>query len=158
MKASEAYKSSGRTVSIDLRLNNIAANNHGYVDGEISWKTSSDDDDDKESDDASKMIDFTTHDVKETEEESSDPRVHTPSQSEPSDNEENVDVAQSEYTKEEEVNAEHTYEEKLQRFDRIKCYSLVGEKDADMIDAPQITQVIENTYVTLTLVNPEGQQ
>ncbi|GKC11276.1 hypothetical protein Tco_1008058, partial [Tanacetum coccineum] len=43
---------------------------------------------------------FTTHE----EEESSDLRVHTPSQSEPSDNEENVDVAQSEYTKEEEVN------------------------------------------------------
>ncbi|GJZ99929.1 hypothetical protein Tco_0672480 [Tanacetum coccineum] len=77
---------------------------------------------------------FTTQDEEEKEEESSDPRVHTPSQSEPSDNEANVDVAQSKYTEEEEG------------------------RDADMTDAPQTTQVIEDTHVTLTLVNLEGHQ
>ncbi|GJU07665.1 hypothetical protein Tco_1124095 [Tanacetum coccineum] len=121
-------------------------------DEEISWKTSSDDDDDNEGDDDAVNDDhddadnqsertesdnkgdafvhpkFTTHE----EEESSDPRVHTPSQSEPSDTEANVDVAQSEYTEEEEG------------------------RDTDMTDAPQITQVIEDTHVTLTPVNPEG--
>ncbi|GJR51934.1 hypothetical protein Tco_1402455, partial [Tanacetum coccineum] len=99
---------------------------------------------------------FTTHDEDEKEEESSDPRVHTPSQSEPSDNEENVDVAQSEYTKEEEVNVEHTYEEEDAN-DLYKDLNVNLEgRDADMTDAPLTTQVIEDTHVTLTSVNPEG--
>ncbi|GKB06370.1 hypothetical protein Tco_0834603 [Tanacetum coccineum] len=101
---------------------------------------------------------FTTHDEEEKEEESSDPRVYTPSQSEPSDNEENVDVAQSEYTEEEEVNAERTYEEEdANDLYRDPNVNLEG-RDADMTDAPQTTQVIEDTHVTLTLVNPEGHQ
>ncbi|GJS39775.1 hypothetical protein Tco_0564818 [Tanacetum coccineum] len=124
-------------------------------DDEISWKTSSDDDDDdNEGDDDAANDDYDDVDIQSKrtksdnegdafvhlkftthkEEESSDPRVHTPSQSEPSDTEANVDVAQSEYTKEEEG------------------------RDADMTDAPQITQVIEDTHVTLTPVNHEGQQ
>ncbi|GJT78958.1 hypothetical protein Tco_1045683 [Tanacetum coccineum] len=144
-------------------------------DEEISWKTSSDDDDDNEGDDDTANDDhddadnqsertesdnegnafvhpkFTTHD----EEESSDPRVHTPSQSEPSDTEANVDVAQSEYTKEEEVNVEHTYEEEdANDLYRDLNVNLEG-RDADMTDAPQITQVIEDTHVTQTPVNPE---
>ncbi|GKA61167.1 hypothetical protein Tco_0760574 [Tanacetum coccineum] len=151
-------------------------------DEEISWKTSSDDDDDNEGDDDTANDDhddagnqskrtksnnegdefvhlkFTTHDKEKKEEESSDPRVHTPSQSEPSDNEANVDVAQSEYTEEEEVNAEHTYEEEdANDLYRDLNVNLEG-RDADMTDAPQTTQVIEDTHVTLTPVNPEGHQ
>ncbi|GKB16053.1 hypothetical protein Tco_0849976 [Tanacetum coccineum] len=147
-------------------------------DEEISWKTSSDDDDDNEGDDDAANDDhddadnqsertesdnegdefvhpkFTTHE----EEESSDPRVHTPSQSEPSDNEENVDVAQSEYTEEEEVNVEHTYEEEdANDLYRDLNVNLEG-RDADMTYAPQTTQVIEDTHVTLTLVNLKGHQ
>ncbi|GJW19504.1 hypothetical protein Tco_0026940 [Tanacetum coccineum] len=153
-----------------------------YDDEEISWKTSSDDDDDNEGDDAAANDDhdgtdndskrtksdnegdefvhlnFTTHDEDRKEEESSDLRVHTPSQSEPSDNKENVDVAQSEYTEEEEVNAEHTYEkEDANDLYRDLNVNLEG-RDADMTDAPQTTQVIEDTHVTLTPVNHEGHQ
>ncbi|GKB14823.1 hypothetical protein Tco_0848746, partial [Tanacetum coccineum] len=112
-------------------------------DEEISWKTSSDDDDDNEGDDDAANDDHDDADnQKEKEEESSDPRVHTPSQSEPSDNEENVDVAQSEYTEEEEVNAEHTYEEEDAN-DLYKDLNVNLEgRDADMTDAPQTTQVV----------------
>ncbi|GJV91220.1 hypothetical protein Tco_1539033 [Tanacetum coccineum] len=151
-------------------------------DEEISWKTSSDDDDDNEGDDDAANDDhddadnksertesdnkgdefvhpkFIIHDEEKKEEESSNPRVHTPSQSEPSDNELNVDVAQSKYTKEEEVNAEHTYEEEdANDLYRDLNVNLDG-RDADMTDAPETTQVIEDTHVTLTLVNPEGHQ
>ncbi|GJT26075.1 hypothetical protein Tco_0906350 [Tanacetum coccineum] len=151
-------------------------------DGEISWKTSLDDDDDNEGDDDAANDDhddddndsertesdnegdefvhpkFTTHDKDEKEEESSDPRVHTPSQSEPSNNEENVDVVQSKYTEEEEVNAEHTYEEEdANNLYRDLNVNLEG-RDTDMTDAPQTTQVIKDTHMTLTLVNPEGHQ
>ncbi|GJY93964.1 hypothetical protein Tco_0509746 [Tanacetum coccineum] len=151
-------------------------------DEEISWKTSSDDVDDNEGDDDAANDDhddadndsertesdnegdefvhpkFTTHDEDEKEEKSSDPRVHTPSQSEPSENEENVDVAQSKYTKEEEVNAKHTYkEEDANDLYRDLNVNLEG-RDADMTDAPQTTQVIGDTHVTLTPVNPESHQ
>ncbi|GKA56537.1 hypothetical protein Tco_0755609 [Tanacetum coccineum] len=71
---------------------------------------------------------------------------------------ENVYVAQSEYTEEEEVNAEHTYEEEdANDLYRDLNVNLEG-RDADMTDAPQTTQVIEDTYVTLSPVNPEGHQ
>ncbi|GKB24482.1 hypothetical protein Tco_0863883 [Tanacetum coccineum] len=133
-------------------------------DEKISWKTSSDDDDDNDDNDdnegddaANDDHDDADNDIKRTEfdnegdafvhpkfttheeEESVDLRVHTPSQSEPSDNEENVDVAQSKYTEEEEVNVEHTYEEE----DANNLYSdlnvnLEG-RDADMTNSPQIT-------------------
>ncbi|GKD74135.1 hypothetical protein Tco_1332417 [Tanacetum coccineum] len=54
---------------------------------------------------------FTTHDEEDKEEESFDPRVHTPSQYESLDDEANDDVAQSGNAEEEELNAEHTNEE-----------------------------------------------
>ncbi|GJU41995.1 hypothetical protein Tco_1194952 [Tanacetum coccineum] len=104
--------------------------------------------------DAFVHLNFTTHE----EEESSNRRVHTPSQSEPSNTEANVDVAQSKYTNEEEVNVEHTYEEEdANDLYRDLNVNLEG-RDADMTDAPQITKVIEDTHVTLTPVNHEGQQ
>ncbi|GKC68375.1 hypothetical protein Tco_1100973 [Tanacetum coccineum] len=128
-------------------------------DEEIYWKISLDYDDDNEGDDDVANDDHDDVDnQKEKEEESSFPRVHTPSQYEPSDNEASVDVAQSEYTKEEEVNVEHTYEEEDAN-DLYKDLNVNLEGvDVDMTDAPQTTQVIEDTYVTLTPVNPEGHQ
>ncbi|GKE96493.1 hypothetical protein Tco_1581348, partial [Tanacetum coccineum] len=97
---------------------------------------------------------FTSHDTEERhdkedkDEESFDPRVQTPSHYEPSDDEANDDLAQSRYTEEEDVNVEQTFEANI---------NLEG-RDAEMIDAPKTTQVIKDTHVTLTLVNPEGQQ
>ncbi|GKC49772.1 hypothetical protein Tco_1072517, partial [Tanacetum coccineum] len=113
-------------------------------DEEISLKTSSDNDDDNEGDDDAANDD---HDNADNDSEQTE-----------SDNEENVDVAQSEYTKEEEVNVEHTYEEEdANDLYRDLNVNLEG-RDADMTDAPQTTQVIEDTHVTLTPVNPEGHQ
>ncbi|GJY74641.1 hypothetical protein Tco_0479072 [Tanacetum coccineum] len=97
---------------------------------------------------------FTSHDVEERhdeedkDEESFDPRVQTPSHYEPSDDEANDDLAQSGYAEVEEVNFEQTFEANI---------NLEG-RDAEMTDAPKTNQVIKDTHVTLTLVNPEGQQ
>ncbi|GJV89603.1 hypothetical protein Tco_1533541 [Tanacetum coccineum] len=97
---------------------------------------------------------FTSHDTEERhdeedkDKESFDPRVQTPSHYEPSDDEANDDLAQSGYAEEEEVNVEQTFEANI---------NLEG-RDAEMTDAPKTTQVIEDTHVTLTPVNPEGQQ
>ncbi|GKD51692.1 hypothetical protein Tco_1280668 [Tanacetum coccineum] len=94
-----------------------------------------DDQDDEEQDDVNELTnsnndsdDFvhpklSTHDEEDKEEEDSDPRVHTPSNYESTDDE---------------------------------------ESDEEIQDAPrtivQITQVIEDTYVIITLINPEAQQ
>ncbi|GJV62135.1 hypothetical protein Tco_1468235 [Tanacetum coccineum] len=97
---------------------------------------------------------FTSHDTEERhdeedkDKESFDPRIQTPSHYEPSDDEANDDLAQSRYAEEEEVNVEQTFEANI---------NLEG-RDAEMTDAPKTTQVIEDTHVTLTPVNPEGQQ
>ncbi|GKF52570.1 hypothetical protein Tco_0159480, partial [Tanacetum coccineum] len=147
VSGSGAYEGTGVTLGV------LDVPTYESDDEEISWKTSLDDnkgdddaanDDHDDADNNSERTEsdneggafvhpkFTTHE----EEVSSDPRVNTPSQSKLSDNEENVDVAQSEYTEEEEVNAKHTYEEE----DANDLYSdlnvnLEG-RDADMTDAP----------------------
>ncbi|GKA01891.1 hypothetical protein Tco_0674556 [Tanacetum coccineum] len=141
---------------------------------EIPWKSSDEDDnDDNEDDDDDQGDDndserivsdtegddfvhpkFTSHDTEERhdeedkDEESFGSMVHTPSSYEPSDDEANDDLAQSGYAEEEEVNVEQTFEANI---------NLEG-RDAEMTDAPKTTQVIEDTHVTLTPVNPEGQQ
>ncbi|GJT98164.1 hypothetical protein Tco_1093682 [Tanacetum coccineum] len=148
---------------------------------EIPWKSSDEDDnDDNEDDDDDQGVPdddhgddndseqivsdtegddfvhpkFTSHDTEERHDEedkyeqSFDSRVQTPSHYEPLDDEANDDLAQSGYAEEEEVNVEQTFEANI---------NLEG-RDAEMTDAPKTTQVIEDTYVTLTLVNPEGQQ
>ncbi|GKA64530.1 hypothetical protein Tco_0764237 [Tanacetum coccineum] len=148
---------------------------------EIPWKSSDEDDnDDNEDDDDDQGVPdddqgddndskrtvsdtkgddfvhpkFTSHDTEERhdeedkDEESFDPRVQTPSHYEPSDDEANDDLAQSGYAEEEEVNVEQTFKANI---------NLEG-RDAEMTDAPKTTQVIEDTHVTLTPVNPEGQQ
>ncbi|GKD15481.1 hypothetical protein Tco_1199888 [Tanacetum coccineum] len=89
---------------------------------------------------------FEKHDEEDKDEESFDLRVQTPSHYKPSDDEANDDLAQSGYAEEEEVNVEQTFEENI---------NLEG-RDVEMTDAPKTTQVIKDTHVTLTLVNPEG--
>ncbi|GKD23932.1 hypothetical protein Tco_1225635 [Tanacetum coccineum] len=97
---------------------------------------------------------FTSHDTEERhdeedkDEESFDPRVQTPSHYKPSNDEANDDLAQSGYAEEEEVNVEQTFEANINKEGR----------DAEMSDAPKTTQVIKDTHVTLTPVNPKGQQ
>ncbi|GKC57273.1 hypothetical protein Tco_1084871 [Tanacetum coccineum] len=134
-------------------------------DEEISWKSSLDDDDNNEGNDDTAKDDqdvsdddqddadndsertvsknegdefihpkFTTHDEEEKEEDSFDPRVHTPSHYESSDDEAHDD----EVSRDENVNLEG--------------------RDTEMTETPHTTQVIEDTHVTLTLINPDGQQ
>ncbi|GKC36678.1 hypothetical protein Tco_1049062 [Tanacetum coccineum] len=154
---------------------------HSDDEDEIPWKSSDEDDnDDNEDDDNDQGVldddhgddndsertvsdiegddfvhpKFTSHDTEERHDEedkneqSFDSRVQTPSYYEPLDDEANDDLAQSRYAVEEEVNVEQTFEANI---------NLEG-RDAEMTDAPKTTQVIEDTHVTLTLVNPEGQQ
>ncbi|GKE57861.1 hypothetical protein Tco_1497046, partial [Tanacetum coccineum] len=119
---------------------------------EIPWKSSDEDDnDDNEDDDDDQGVsddDQERHNEKDKDEESFDPRVQIPSHYEPSNDEANDDLAQSGYAEEEEVNVEQTFEANI---------NLEGG-DAEMIDAPKTTQVIEDIHVTLTPINPEGQQ
>ncbi|GJZ35831.1 hypothetical protein Tco_0581648 [Tanacetum coccineum] len=138
---------------------------------EIPWKLSDEDDDDDQcvpDDDQGNDNDseqtasdtkgddfvhpkFTSHDTEERhdeedkDKESFDPRVQTPSNYEPSDDEANGDLPQSGYVEEEEVNVEQTFEANI---------NLEG-RDTEMTDAPKTTQVIEDTHVTLTPVNLE---
>ncbi|GKC58045.1 hypothetical protein Tco_1085643 [Tanacetum coccineum] len=150
---------------------------------EISWKSSSDDDDDDEvimtkddqdvsndqddddsDDDERKESDtdgddfvhpkLTTYDEdipddEEKDEDSFDPMVYTP----PTNDEANDDAAQSGFAEEEELHVEHSNEE--------VNVNLEG-KDAETTETPhtivQPTLVIDETHVTLTPVNPDGQQ
>ncbi|GKD70434.1 hypothetical protein Tco_1324524, partial [Tanacetum coccineum] len=118
-------------------------------DEEISWKSS-----DGEGDD-----DFTTHDEEDKEEESFDLRVHTPSHYESTDDEAYDEVAQSGNAEEEKMDEEQTNEEaEVDTLYRDVNVNLEG-RETEMTDAPrtivQTTQVIEETHVIITLVNPE---
>ncbi|GKC66587.1 hypothetical protein Tco_1099185 [Tanacetum coccineum] len=129
---------------------------HSNDEEEIPWKSS--DEDDNEDDDDDQGVpdddqgvlddDQEKHDEEDKDEESFDPRVQTPSHYEPSNDEANDDLPQSGYAEEEEVNVEQTFEANI---------NLEG-RDAKMTDTPKTTQVIEDTHVTLTPVNPKGQQ
>ncbi|GKB00686.1 hypothetical protein Tco_0828679 [Tanacetum coccineum] len=154
---------------------------HSDDEEEIPWKSSDEDDNDDNKDDdddqgvpyddqgddndSERTISdtkgddfvhpkFTSYDTEEKhneedkDEESFDPRVQTPSHYEPLDDEANDDLPQSRYAEEEEVNVEQTFEANI---------NLEG-RDAKMTDAPKTTQVIEDTHMTLTPVNLEGQQ
>ncbi|GJY66111.1 hypothetical protein Tco_0468349 [Tanacetum coccineum] len=133
-----------------------------------------DDDDDKEQDDVNEQTDsdndgdefvhpkLFTPDEEDKEEEDSDPRVHTPSNYEYTDDEESDEEIQGTNVEGEEMDKEETNEED----EANELYSdmnvnLEG-RDTEMTDAPctivQTTQVIEDTYVIITPVNPEAQQ
>ncbi|GKE58667.1 hypothetical protein Tco_1497852, partial [Tanacetum coccineum] len=113
----------------------------------------SDDDERKESDtDGDDFVHpkLTTHDEDIPDDDDSfDLMVYTP----PTNDEANDDAAQSGFAKEEDLHTEHLNEE--------VNINLEG-KDAETIETPHIivqpTLVIDETHVTLTLVNPDGQQ
>ncbi|GJW87936.1 hypothetical protein Tco_0163276 [Tanacetum coccineum] len=105
---------------------------------------------------------FSTHDEEDIQGEGSDLRVHTPSHYESTDDEDNDEEIQGVDVKEEEMDKENTNEEKeVDELYRDVNVNLEG-RDTEMTDAPrtiiQTTQVIEDTHVIITLVNPEGQQ
>ncbi|GJR06280.1 hypothetical protein Tco_0529264 [Tanacetum coccineum] len=130
--------------------------------------------DDEEQDDVNELTDsdndgdnfvdpkLSTHDEEDKEEEDSDPRVHTPSNYESTDDEKGNEEIQDANAEGEEMNEEDTNEEdKANELYRDINVNLEG-RDTKMTYAPrtiiQTTQVIEDTNVIITLVNPEAQQ
>ncbi|GJV85417.1 hypothetical protein Tco_1525315 [Tanacetum coccineum] len=101
---------------------------------------------------------LSTHDEEDKEEEDSYPRVHTPSNY-ASTNDEEIQGAN---VKGEEMDEEETNkEDEANELYRDVNVNLEG-RDTKMKDAPrtiiQTTQVIEDTHVIITPVNPEAQQ
>ncbi|GJU97503.1 hypothetical protein Tco_1326774, partial [Tanacetum coccineum] len=105
---------------------------------------------------------FSTHDEEYNEEEGSDLSVQTPSHYESTDYEESNEVTHGANVEGEELDEEETNEEdKANELYRDVNVNLEG-RDTKMTDAPstiiQTTQVIEDTHVIITPVNPKGQQ
>ncbi|GKD37049.1 hypothetical protein Tco_1257256, partial [Tanacetum coccineum] len=103
---------------------------------------------------------FSTHDEEDIHEEGLDLRVHTPSHYESTDDEDNDEEIQSVDVEEEEIDEVNTNkEEEVDELYRDVNVNLEG-RDTEMTDAPhtiiQTTQVIEDTHVIITPVNPEG--
>nr|GEX35829.1 hypothetical protein [Tanacetum cinerariifolium] len=145
--------------------------NYESDDEEISWKSSDedegadDDDDDQNQDDQDNDDDeqtdsdndsddfvhpkFSTHDEEAKDEESFDPMVQTPSHDDKDDDEDSDGmIVKGDEGANEENDADELY--------RDVNINLEG-RDIQMADV-QTTQVIEDTHVTLTPINPEGQQ
>nr|GEW80636.1 hypothetical protein [Tanacetum cinerariifolium] len=125
-------------------------------DEEISWKSSDEDDDDDDVDDQSDADDDEddlTTDEEAKYEESFDPIVQTPSQFENSYDEGNDDESHCMNVGGDKGLDPEDDDEELYGDVNI---NLEG-RDIQMTDA-HTTQVLEDTYVTLTLVNPDGQQ
>ncbi|GJQ91878.1 hypothetical protein Tco_0003017 [Tanacetum coccineum] len=124
------------------------------------------DDDNKQNDSDNDRDDFvhpkfSTHDQDERQdkEDSFDPRVQTPSHVESTDDEDSDEEIQGANVEGDKQDEEETNEEvEPNEFYRDVNINLVG-RDTKMMDAPRIiiqnTQVIEDTHVIITLVNPE---
>ncbi|GJT61795.1 hypothetical protein Tco_1005328 [Tanacetum coccineum] len=130
--------------------------------------------DDKEQDDFNEQTDsdndgddfvhpkLSTHNEEDKEEEDSDPRVHTPSNYESTNDEESDEELQGANVEGEEMDEEETNEEdEANELYRDVNVNLEG-RDSEMTYAPctivQTTQVIEDTHVIITPVNPEAKQ
>ncbi|GJY73640.1 hypothetical protein Tco_0478071 [Tanacetum coccineum] len=105
---------------------------------------------------------LSTNDEEEKEEEDSDLRVHTPSNYASTDDEESNEKIQGANVEGEEMDEEETNEEdEANELYRDVNINLEG-RNTEMTDAPctivQTTQVIEDTHVIITPVNPEAQQ
>ncbi|GKF89086.1 hypothetical protein Tco_0263049, partial [Tanacetum coccineum] len=122
-----------------------------------------DQDDDEQTDSNSDGDDFvhpkfSTHDEEDKEEDSFDLRVQTPSHIESTDDEDNDEEIQDANVEGDKQNKEETNEEdEANELYRDVNVNLVG-RDTEITDAPRTTQVIEDTHVIITPVNPEGQQ
>nr|GEV15112.1 integrase, catalytic region, zinc finger, CCHC-type, peptidase aspartic, catalytic [Tanacetum cinerariifolium] len=127
-------------------------------DAEISWKSSKDDDDDDEvkiNNDGDDFVHlkFSTHNEEDKDEESFDPIVQTPSQVENTDDEDNDKDSHGMNVERNKGANEEDDADQLYRDVNINLEGI----DIQMADV-QETQVIEDTHMTLTLVNPKGQQ
>ncbi|GKD93691.1 hypothetical protein Tco_1373528 [Tanacetum coccineum] len=111
----------------------------------------------------STLDDEARKDEEVNEEDSFDPRVHTPSHVESTDDDESDEEIQGANVEGEEMDKEETNEEEeVNELYRDVNVNL-EERDTEMTNAPitivQCTQVTEDTHVIITaLVNPEGQQ
>nr|GEU63927.1 retrovirus-related Pol polyprotein from transposon TNT 1-94 [Tanacetum cinerariifolium] len=122
-----------------------------------------DDDDDDEQTNSDNNVDdfvhpkFSTHDEEDKDEESFDSIVQTPSQVKNTDDEDNDEYIHGMNVEGDEMDDEGANEEdEANELCRDVNINLEGQ-DVQMADV-QTTQVIKDTHVTLTLVNPEGQQ
>ncbi|GJY48997.1 hypothetical protein Tco_0438953 [Tanacetum coccineum] len=120
---------------------------------QISWKSSDEEDNDEVN---------MGNDNEDKEEEDSDPRVHTTSNYEYTDDEESDEEIQGTHVEGEEMDEEETNEEdKANELYSDMNVNLEG-RDTKMTDAPRTivktTQVIEDTHVIIIPVNPEAQQ
>ncbi|GJX95156.1 hypothetical protein Tco_0349742, partial [Tanacetum coccineum] len=105
---------------------------------------------------------FSTHDEEDKEEDSFDPRVQTRSHVESTDDEDSNEEIQDANVEGDKMNEEEKNEEaEVDALYRDVNVNLEG-RDSEMTDAPrtivQTAQVIEDTRVIITSVNPEGQQ
>ncbi|GJZ75018.1 hypothetical protein Tco_0639483 [Tanacetum coccineum] len=145
-------------------------------DDDISWKSSEDDqdddknDDDENADDGDDFIhpkltthdDETTHEEETDEDDTFDPIVHTPSLVSSSDDEDSDNKVEGVDVEGEKSDEDATYvEDQGNEADKDTNANLEGRDDV-MTDVilPQVqaTQEIKDTPVTLTSVNPDGQQ
>ncbi|GJY14692.1 hypothetical protein Tco_0385114 [Tanacetum coccineum] len=140
---------------------------YAFDDEQISWKSSEEEDDDEQTDSDNDGDDFvhpkfSTHDEEDIQEEGSDLRVHTPSHYESTNDEDGDENIQGVDVEEEEMDEENTNEEEeVDELYRDVNVNLEG-RDTEMTDAPrtiiQTAQLIEDTHVIITPINPEGQQ
>ncbi|GKD57092.1 hypothetical protein Tco_1290479, partial [Tanacetum coccineum] len=143
-------------------------------DKEVSISKDDDDNDVNEKTESDNDVDdfvhpkFLTHyqeerqNEEDIQEESSDIRVQTPSHYESTDDEDSEVEIQGANVEGEEMDEEETNEEEeVDELYRDVNVNLEG-RDTEMTDAlrtiVQTTQVIEDTHVIITLVNPKGQQ
>ncbi|GJS38024.1 hypothetical protein Tco_0536406 [Tanacetum coccineum] len=105
---------------------------------------------------------YSTYDEEDKDEEGLDLRVQTPSHYESTDDEvSGEDIQGANVVGDEMINEETNEEEEVDKLYRDVNVNLEG-RDTEMIDALrtiiQTTQVIKDTHVIITPVNPEGQQ
>ncbi|GJV97122.1 hypothetical protein Tco_1548699 [Tanacetum coccineum] len=137
---------------------------------DISWKSSDDDQDDEKAqdDEDADKNDLTTHDddiihEEETDEDDSfDPTIHTPSRISSSDDEDSDNEVEGTNVEGAKSDEDATYEEDQGNKAVEDTNTNLDGRDDVMTDVilPQVqaTQEIEDTHVTLTPVNPDGQQ
>nr|GEV23431.1 hypothetical protein [Tanacetum cinerariifolium] len=144
----------------------LDVSNYKSDDKKISWKSSEEDDDDEvnmsdddvdnQNNDGDDFIHpkFSTHDDEDKEEESFDPIVQTPSHDEKTDDEDNDEDSHEMNVEGDEMDDEGENEEDDANNLYIDVNINPEGQDIQMADV-QITQVIEDTHVTLTLANLE---
>ncbi|GKF24782.1 hypothetical protein Tco_0077104, partial [Tanacetum coccineum] len=157
----------------DNDADNQDADGHEY-DEQDDDNQDVDDQDDEEQDHVNEQTDsdndgdnfihpkLSTHNEEDKEEEVLDLRIHTPSNYESTDDEESDEEIQGANVEGEEMDEEETNkEDKVNESYRDVNVNLEG-RDTEMTDAPctivQTTQVLEDTHVIITPVNPEAQQ